>query len=271
MKKYVIIGPQRSGTTLVHFVLRGHPEVSALNDEVQINSLFKEGISLFTFGNDEEAEKQKGYKRAFDMLAGLSSDDKTKAMGIKCAVHSKEEAETFVESVYSNFPDIKIILIIRQDLLAQFGSLKRAQLTGKWHSWIKSKDNPGMQLKVDIAEYSWYFLRNMEIIQTLRSLKETHECIEVSYEEDIMQNPIFHNKLYEFLDLQMVEPVWLNSQKVAPEPEEFISNYDAVKKMEPTLLETGRPIDIVTKDKSTTIKVLEKILAIFRVGKANSR
>ena len=111
----------------------------------------------------------------------------------------------------------------------------------------------------------------MEIIETLRSLKKTHDCLEISYEEDVIKNPLFHNRLYDFLDLQKMDPSWLDSQKVAPEPWEFISNYESVKEIEPTLLETGQTIESAVNDKSAIRQVLEKMLSLVTLGKFNPR
>ena len=242
MKKYIIIGPARSGTTVTHLILRGHPQVSALNDEVKILELFGKGISTYTFGHDQAGEKNKGPRIAYDMLALLNAGPETKAAGIKCAVGSVEQAKIFVKEIKMSFSDINIILIVREDVLAQFGSLLRAQKTGQFHSWRKEKNKSSLTVTIDKGRYSHYLLSNIKIIDTLRCLKETNNFLEISYEKDICHIRVCCNKLYDFLRLDHIEPVWLNSKKVAPAPHEFITNYDKLKCAEEAIMETKRPL-----------------------------
>ena len=72
MKRFLIVGPHRSGTTLVHLTLRSHPQVSSPKDEVKVVPLFESGISAFTYGHETEDEHRVGFTRAFDMLAAIS-------------------------------------------------------------------------------------------------------------------------------------------------------------------------------------------------------
>ena len=243
MNKYIIIGPARSGTTVTHLILKGHPHVSALNDEVKITELFEKGISAYTFGNDLPNEKAKGVRKAYDMLALLNAGPATKAAGIKCAVGSIDQANSFVEQIKKSFSDIDIILIVREDVLAQFGSMLKAQKTGKYHSWRKEKDKSlFIDITVDRGRYSHYLLSNIKIINTLRGLKQTNNFLEISYEKDILNGQNYCNKLYDFLHLDHIEPTWLNSKKVAPSPREFITNYDEIKLAEKAIITNQHPL-----------------------------
>lgn len=242
MKKYIIVGPGRSGTTVTHLILRGHPQVSALNDEVKICELFGKGISSFTFGNDLEDETAKGFKKAFDLLASLNFRPNTKVAGIKCAVGTVEDAKIFVERIKLSFPDMNIILTVREDILAQFGSRLRAKKTGLYHSWGKEKIKKPISVTIEKGMYSDYLLFNLKIIEILRGLKQTNRFLEISYEKDILPGLNYYKKLYNFLDLNQIEPTWVSSKKVAPSPREFISNYDKIKKIEETIIENQKPI-----------------------------
>ncbi len=242
MKKYIIIGPARSGTTVTHLILKGHPQVSSLNDEVKVIELFGKGISAYTFGNDLDTEINEGYSAAFDMLATLNMNSETKAAGIKCAVGTIEAADIFVARIKKSFPDVKIILTIREDVLAQFGSLKRAKKTKQFHSWVKSKARSPTKISIDKGIYSHYLLTNIKIIEVLRSLRQTNDFLEVSYEKDILPGLGYSHKLYEFIELDYVEPTWVNSKKVAPAPGDFIKNYDDLKRIEQSILKKKKPL-----------------------------
>ena len=67
-KKYIVIGCGRSGTTVTHLALRGHPNVCALNDEVKILPLFNNGINCYTYGNNTVEERGKQLGVLFDAL-----------------------------------------------------------------------------------------------------------------------------------------------------------------------------------------------------------
>lgn len=242
MKKYIIIGPARSGTTVTHLFLKGHPHVSALNDEVKITELFEKGVSAYTFGNDLLSEKTRAIRKIYDLLALLNADSATRAAGIKCAVGSVEQAKVFVEKIKSSFSDIHIILIVREDVLAQFGSVLRAKKTGKFHSWRKEINKSPSSITVDKGRYSQYLLSNIKIIDTLRSLKQTNNFLEISYEKDILSGQNYCTKIYDFLQLDPIEPTWLNSKKVAPPPNKYIANYDTIKLAEKEIKVKQRPL-----------------------------
>ena len=120
--RYLIIGACRSGTTVVHLAIMGHPNVSALNDEVKINPFFTKGISAFTYGNDLEKEKEKGYSVLFDALTKLTADQNTTTHGMKVATNSSYLAKSAIDVLDKYLDNVKIIVIRRRDLVAQFGS-----------------------------------------------------------------------------------------------------------------------------------------------------
>ena len=265
MKKYIIIGPARSGTTVTHLILKGHPQVSALNDEVRIMELFGKGISTYTFGNNLQDETTKGFRKAYDLLALLNTGPKTKVAGIKCAVGSIEAARVFVERIKMSFPDVSIILTVREDILAQFGSLERARKTNLYHSWVKEKIKSPLSITVDKGMYSHYFLSNIQIIDILRGLKQTNRFLEISYEKDILPSLDYCNKLYEFLELEHMEPTWVDSKKVALPPREFISNYDKIKIAEKLILENQQTLFSLRYFFYSFLKVVfQKIIKLSR-------
>lgn len=241
MNRYTIIGPARSGTTITHLILAGHPQISALNDEVKVWPLFKLGISVFTFGHNRKEEVAQGFRKLFDALAFLNANEMTRAGGIKCAVTSTEEVDVFVDCVRQFFPDMMIILTIRSDLLAQLGSLKRSRITGQAHSWIKPRSAAPVRFRIDQAEYNHYLFANLEMIERLRALKLTHDCLEINYEQDILHGlSNLNEKLFRFLQVDPVEPTWLNSHKVSPPPQDYILNYERLKTAEREWLEHKR-------------------------------
>lgn len=60
----------------------------------------------------------------------------------------------------------------------------------------------------------------------LQKLSITNNYLKFDYETDIMQGN--YNKLFEFLNLKPIEPLWINAKKVSPSPESFIKNYKEI-------------------------------------------
>jgi LPS sulfotransferase NodH len=138
--RYIIVGAQRSGTTVVHMAAMGHPNVAALSDEVKINPLFAKGISSFTFGNDFTEEKEKGLSALFNTLTLLLSNDETIAHGCKIACANEKLADTLISALKTRLKDVKVILVVRKDLVAQYGSALSSARTGIFHSWNRGYD-----------------------------------------------------------------------------------------------------------------------------------
>jgi len=226
LTRYIIVGPARSGTTITHLSLAGHPDVSALSDEVRIQPFFVEGLSVFTHGNEKAEEREKGFIALFDAITSLHRVEATKAIGFKTAISSHKEAVDFVNSVQLHFPNVKIIFTVRNDIVAQFGSLQRAKATGKWHSWVKPERDLEEKLRLNENKLFTHAVDYLQTVRELESLKESHAVFEISYENDILPaNMQIYHRLFRFLGLSETEITWLRSNKVAPPPEEFIEDY----------------------------------------------
>ena len=271
--RYIIIGYARSGTTVTHLALMGHPNVAALNDEMQIEPFFSKGISTFTFGNDMKEEKEKGYTTLFNALSLLRADENTCAHGIKIVCNSPKRAKILIDVLQNYLKDIKIILIIRKDLVAQYGSAQSGVKSGIMHSWYEGFENRHTaKIKINKWRFTAYVLNVFRVYDELLELKKTHDLLEIYY-EDIQTS---YGKMFEFLNVQPMEPKWLRSKKVMPPPNEYIINYTRMKQLLDKLEELHRvnaiPVATIYKakivarlyrmfKKLTSIKIGRKILS----------
>jgi len=123
--------------------------------------------------------------------------------------------------------DIRLILTIRSDLVAQYASLELAQQTGKYHSWVKSKRSFSGKIKINRNEFIKYVYDYLKIISLLKDLEKSHNILIFNYEDNILNGDLnnFYS-LFDFLDLPRIEMNWLNSKKVSPPPEEYIENHN---------------------------------------------
>lgn len=225
--RYLIIGYSRSGTTVIHLLLKGHPNVAALNDELRVSPFFTEGISAFTYGHDLAEEKERGYSVLLDGLTSLCANENTMAFGAKCTCDRESNARSLVDTLQQHLPDLKIILMVRNDLVAQYGSLRSAERSGIWHSWYEGFKNRKIHtLKIKRWLFIRYVVSCLDTYQVLRELHQTHDVIECVYEEFLVSQESVYEKLCNFLGIPQIEAMWLDSKKVMPPPEEYITNYD---------------------------------------------
>ena len=226
MVRYIIVGNQRSGTSAVHNALKDHPECSALNDEIGIDPFFTKGFSVFTHGNESYWENQKGLLRLFDCITSVRATEQTKAIGLKTVVKNEEGANQFIESVKKNLQGIKIIFTYRQDFVAQYGSLKKAQITGIWHSWQKKTSDIRITIKQEA--YEKYLLDCLAALDIIRDLNDTHDLLVFEYEKDLVTGN--YKTLFDFVEVSNLPVNWMYTAKVSPEPEVYISDYADYKK-----------------------------------------
>jgi hypothetical protein len=73
--RYLIVGMARSGTTVTHRALYGHPKVCALDDEIRVDPFFTRGIEAFTVGGANPWERENGSLQLFDALTSFEPGD----------------------------------------------------------------------------------------------------------------------------------------------------------------------------------------------------
>ena len=230
--RYLIIGYSRSGTTVTHLAIMGHPNVAALNDEMQVSPFFTKGISTFTHGNDLEEEKERAYSHLFDAITLLKANHETTAHGVKVACNSHERAMALVNVLQNHLKDLKIIIIVRKDLVAQYGSGIHGAKTGIMHSWYReAKDMKVRKIKIKKYLFITYVNNVIKMYNVIRGLENSHDVLEIYYEDLIRDPQNFYRKIFEFLNLPVINPTWLTSKKVLPAPEDYIINYAAMKSL----------------------------------------
>lgn len=233
--RYIIVGHQRSGTTITHLALKGHPNVSAVNDEVKISPLFTQGIATFTVSKDSYLtlkEKEENFSAIFDAITRIEADENTMAAGLKIATTSPKDAASLVKCLQTYLQDLTVIWTIREDLIAQYGSSLRLSATGQSHSWRKNQIKNEFSVEIPREQFIKYAIKSLKTSEEIKKLETTHKVIKVFYEKDILPNTleVYYN-LFEVLGLPQLEIKWLNSQKIAPSPEKYIINYSELREI----------------------------------------
>ena len=224
--RFLIIGIQRSGTTFVSRLLSGHPDCEMFSDELKITPLFSSGIKLFGYGSETKEDINRGYVNLFDAIT--RKERNVSFWGAKIALANPFLAKTLVSCLNEYFTDINIIRVNRVDSVARIGSLVRAKKSGVFHSWSQNaKSNIQINFKIPQGTFKRYYLRELEIESILDQL--IHPVIEVNYENDI-NNQNDKSKLLEKIGINKITPDWINTKKVAPNPEQYIKNYKKLAK-----------------------------------------
>lgn len=223
---------QRSGTSLIHHGVRGHPQISAFENEVAVTRFFEKGASFFCY--DEELgrrEKERAPMSLFDCLAGLTASEDTKLLGVKSLPLDSRQARRLVDGIIADFPTALILRVKRRDVVARYGSLVKSKGTGIWKlDDLKDKSiDPNPSIRVNKYDLIDYLLESYKIERELDKLYETHKMLTIDYESDILAYEESNVQLFEdvftFLDVEPIAPAWLKMTKLSPPPEDYIVNY----------------------------------------------
>jgi len=206
--------------------VEGHPNASALSDEMRVSTFFTRGIRAFTYGSELPEERQRGFSALFDAITLLRGSPDTMAYGAKVATNSPHLARVIVETLQDSLPDIKVIIMARRDLVAQYGSLLHMRRSGILHSWYDGfKTLKVRKMRISKWRFLTYCISIEGMYRTLQDLKATHDVLDVEF-EDLLSNPrAMYARLFQFLGLPAVEPNWVDSKKVLPPPDRYIKNY----------------------------------------------
>jgi hypothetical protein len=250
---------QRTGTSVIHACIGGHPEVASFPHEVGFVPFFAEGASHFTYGTilqqDERAHILHG---VFDALATVDGGGDVTTIGIKSLMLKEGHARELARLLSRFFPDIKVIRLRRNDLTARFGSLAKARLTNIWHRsgdsvqkalGAKARDVAAVQSveragadsanpTITLDRYAFLddILTTHVIEQGLDVLTESHDVLTVDYESDVRDQDMRElstvKPIWDFLDLESVRPDWIDMRKLSLPPSQYIANYAALRSLE---------------------------------------
>lgn len=215
---------------MLHLILKGHPNIAALNDEIKIEPLFTKGVSTFTFGNNSPEEDKFGVSILFDALTSISSNKNTTTLGVKSACNCVKSALAFVNSLNTYMKNLKVIITVRNDLVDQYACFLHAQKTGVYHSWNKGFENMKIQkIRIDKNLFARYVIDCLDTYVVLKELSKTHDLLQCVYEDYLVDPKSVHNKIFNFIDVPQIEVTWLKSKKIEPDPDKYITNYPEMK------------------------------------------
>lgn len=188
---FIILGHPRSGSTLLHTLLNSHPRI------------YSRGEWL---GLDYDQRLAKGDVQIDDYLQeGLRAlRYPVKAMGFKFFYeYERQEWGRGAFQLLSEWPQLKVIHLKRQNLLQQYISLKIAKKTQKWSAISSASKLPAKERKIVIdANDLFRYLEALENWEaTYLPLFQHSPILEVTYEELVNEQKRVLQEVVGFLEL----------------------------------------------------------------------
>lgn len=228
MQRFIVIGPERSGTTLLVCLLDSHPQIRCYggifnaNDSRSINPRSPDAATLVERVFSSKERMNSPSRRFARDPAGL------RAIGFK--VHPLQWAGSAVEAKMSGSRDINILHVKRRSAVRMLISSKHAKRSGIWNSTIqKSVRYDRLRLSLEEIRQAAAFIR--EQANHIEQCFVHHRVYEVYYEgldrrcEEVMAG------VQDFLGVDVVSGLSTDTVKLGGEPlADLIVNYEELRR-----------------------------------------
>ncbi len=237
MIKFVLLTTQRSGATLFFKSLANHPQIACRHE-----TLFTQDCKFKYFRFDRPGSfyyqyrsnsmgrqfahwfqnKQLVYNCINDYLHTLPNN--AKAIGFKVSYNQIEKYPAIAAWIKEH--EVRIIHLVRGNLLKAILSLKTARKRGQFHSTQKVKPvkvfvSPG-KLKKSLG-------RRTRFIEKYRGLFRDKPYLEISYESYVANREAETQKVLQFLDIDEFMSLDTDLVKLNPDSvEDILENYEEV-------------------------------------------
>jgi LPS sulfotransferase NodH len=201
---------------MLHTYLNSHPQIKSygevLRENIEANTIVKETFPYI------------------ERLAFKPHAPALKAIGLKLFYEYYEDPRYSSSFNYVvNRKDVRIIYLVRRDILKVYVSLKIAQKTNVWSSVKSATNEPRPQITVDRHDYMRFREEHLRHRTLFLALFKDHPLLEVAY-EDLAQNPRpILESVQEFLGVRPRTLFTLLKQQNPGSVASLITNYDEVK------------------------------------------
>jgi len=210
--KFAIVCAPRSGSNWLHTLLNSHPNIISKGEILRTTYELNQSLQLKTL----------------NQLVFNAQHASIKAIGLKLFYHYLNDRiyGSYFQEIIDN-PTILIIHLRRNNLLAQYTSLKKAELTNKWsHSAITTDYS---SIKVNKEEFLLYQKNQLEIQNTISTVFVKHRVVEVCYEDLQAQPEKVLLELQQFLNVKPSKLFSLLQKQSSAPLKDQISNWNDFK------------------------------------------
>lgn len=233
MQKFILIGHPRTGSSLLKELISQNSDClffgelfHPIENERRSTHVIQEDDSL-TYYNDHEED-------AFEYLNRTiwrKENERFRAVGFKLFSERIDCPGTkrLFARIKEEYPDIKIIHLIRDNMLDIYVSRKRAELSGIWRMQAgsdRSAYEAGGKFAIDPNLLEQFFKQTSEMTGFFKTYSRTNDYIEISY-DDLSKNPqLESSRVFDFLSLQNVDVNIPLQKQNKSENSSLVLNYD---------------------------------------------
>ena len=246
MVESVLVGPMRSGTTLIYCDLLSHGNVYMFGELFNEHEADRQiGFQRGLLNNNAEHKRGIGASQYYQ--GGNGGNFLTKmvyyyrwweptAVGFKLLYHQAQDSddERAVWKYLIAEKDIRVIHLIREDLLAGLVSLKTAEQTNEWarpkNASPESRRICPESLSLSPEECEQYFEHILERRSWLRQCFSDDRRMELGYETDLCADfQQTMNKIYEFIEVPGKDAEQALEKQAVLTPAARIGNYQELE------------------------------------------
>lgn len=236
--RFVVLSWKRTGSNLLCGVLFNHPEIAMHNEifnPIDIFTYYRKALVRNEDGDKWSSLGRDLYPEAFlehiwtgKDMSGTLLKETTKSVGFKSFPDHWWEAKNdhVFQQMLMDDPQVKKIILFREDELAVYISMKRAEKTGHYMTLPYPED---LKIHVDPVAFQ-IFINNYRdtFRRRYKSVLERQNTFRISYEQLIQTENLKENilpKLWDFLGVDNTQPLKKLRETVKQaEPSEDLSS-----------------------------------------------
>jgi len=222
-RSFVLLGFQRSGTTVLQRLLAARADVSFFENEIWASTFFGQFLSCWTPNGPPN------FALAPEIIAAMVPQVPPGGWrALKSNIKDLKTTETALRGLDEGFAWLTVIAMVRRDLLAQAASLCRAQRSGRWHVTSALKDPAGEQVSLRLDRHGEAWLISLLLGQRrLVHHAEARQWLLIDYERDLLAaGPgVALERIERHLGLPPGDYPLDRHPKVAPPVEDYVVNH----------------------------------------------
>ncbi len=199
-------------------------DIASIPLEISLPWFFSQQKGPFKIRHDSTLHKRLAQAA---LSAGYSSNEQGIKRGAKTALGSSDEFEDSIELLQAWVPNLKVIAIMRHDLLATAASLLRAQQTDQWQVWDdQQRVKAAAPVHVPLSFVKYLRCEQLRFEYLLKN--SCLDLIWVDYESEFKDFPSLIKRCCDYLQVSPPESIE-NHGRVSPPVETFVINYPAAR------------------------------------------
>lgn len=181
---FIILCPARSGSTLLHTLLNAHPNVHSHGEILRHASEKTHHLPSGLLKNQVFKPYSKNIK----------------AVGLKVFYEYSDQFKgEFAE--LTQYPNLKVIHLYRNNMLDAFLSLKKAELFQQWNDTQAVKNRSLDPVTIDPEKFKKYISEQTSYRSSVLSIFKDHEVLHISYEQLTSKKDQALEKVTHFLNI----------------------------------------------------------------------